>query len=89
MASRKRFLWLISRCDCLNVAVGVWVFVLCGMPDAASLLTLVSPPTYLTIVKYFTSHERSIYRNFTCPRAASVIDEALHRGFFCYAEGGA
>ena len=38
MKNRNQFLDSVSRSDRLNVAIDVWITVLCGMPDSTSLL---------------------------------------------------
>ena len=47
MKSRNRFLNTVLKNDRLNVAVDVWVSVLCGTPDVAALPPLAPPPLYI------------------------------------------
>ena len=81
MKSRNRFLNTVFKNDRLDVAVDVWVSVLCDMPDAAALPRL-GPPPYFTTVKYYNSQDCSGSGDLTFPRVTFVSGKALHSGFF-------
>ena len=79
----NRFLNAASKSERLNVAIDARVSVLCGIPDAVSLLRL-APPPHFTTVKYFASQGRfrsNGNREFSDPRAAFC--KVLYSGFLC------
>lgn len=77
MKSRNQFLNTVSESNRLNAAVNVWVSVLCGMPDTTSL------PPRLQTLSILPHKVAPTTETLRFPRAAFVMDKALHSGFLC------
>ncbi len=81
MENRNRFLNTVLKNDRLNVAIDVWVSVLCDMPDATVSPRLATPPRFINF-KYYKSQYCSGSGDLLFPRVTFVSDKALHSGFF-------
>lgn len=82
MKSRNRFLNTVFKNDRLDVAVDVWVSVLCGMLDAAASPHLPPPPTLqpLSIIIYKVAPVPETLRSRVLPLSATKHCIA---GFLC------